>query len=214
MFVVLEGIDNAGKTYQGQIICSLLGKEGYRVEVYKKLHLKILETLKRQLGIAATSSGLENFFDPTLKSKSNSVPSKDVHKKYGEPRSDTLEGFGCVKEGQGADRIVIMDRFIHTVFAYGEAAPWTIQWLRTLPREKLYDIVIYIDITPEEALERAKSTNDVRKYTHDYLDSARKKYQKYLLKGEMIPVNGMQPREDVTRDILATMRSHANWREI
>jgi len=183
MFIVFEGIANAGKTYQLEVVRSILEEEGYGVSVHKDFFAKIREMLKRQMA----RGKLPPF----------------VNVIYG----SIMGAVGTDNNSEGDDEIVMIDRFIHTVLAYAKAEKQNIDWLRSLPRKDLYDLGIFIDITPEEALNRSEQDNDHMSYSWDYLNNARENYLKFVDNGELISVSGMREKEKVTEEIMELIRS-------
>ncbi len=183
MFIVFEGIDNAGKTYQIEVVRSILEEEGYHVGVHKEFFAKIREMLKRQLIMGKLPPFVNVIYDNIMMAVGN----------------------GNIGSEDG--EIVMIDRFIHTVLAYGKVEKENIDWLRSLPRKDLYDLGIFIDITPEEALIRSGKDNDQMSYSLDYLSAAQENYLKFVENEELISVNGMQEKEKVTEEIMELIRS-------
>ena len=182
MFIVFEGIDNAGKTYQIGVVRSILREEGYRVSVHKEFFSKIREILKRQMLKGKLPSFVNVIYDNVMAAVGND-------------------------NGSGEDDgIVMIDRFIHTVLAYGKTEKENIDWLRSLNRKDLYDLGIFIDITPEEALNRSEKDNDDMSYSWDYLNNARENYLKFVENGELVMVDGMRDRVEVTGEIIQLIR--------
>ena len=182
MFVVLEGIDNSGKTYQTKAIKAELEREGVRAIIRKEFFPKIFEMLKRRYD--------KGMFSPFVEAMISGV----------------IAMFGVSEAGITDADVVIIDRFVHTVLAYGEADNRSVDIIDDLDRSELYDLAIYIDITPEEAMERSRRGDDNMRYSRDYLSVVREHYLGFVDKGELIFVDGMRPRETVTREIMELLQ--------
>ncbi|MDP6157157.1 MAG: dTMP kinase [Candidatus Thermoplasmatota archaeon] len=184
MLVILEGIDNSGKSYQAKALKSKLEKEGTKVNINKEMFSKIRGVTK----------GLVN------EGRIPSLFDKIMNGKVKERKIDYSEW--------PPPEIIIIDRFIHTVLAYAKVSRYYIKLCESMKRHHLYDLAIYVDITPDEALERSKLANDNMRYSWDYLNSARLNYLKFVESNELILVDGMRPKEEVTEAIISLMKDH------
>ena len=182
MFVVLEGIDNSGKSYQAYAVKEELGKEGVRVVVHKDLFQKIFEMLRRRYD--------RGMFSPFAEAMI----------------SGALALFGNGETVNTDADVVIVDRFIHTVLAYGEPENRSAGVMKDLDRVEMYDLGIYIDVTPEEAMERSRRAEDGMRHSGDYLSAARENYLGFVEKGELVLVDGIRSREEVTEEIVRLVK--------
>jgi len=184
MLVVLEGIDNSGKTYQAKALKSKLKMEGVKVNIHKELFSKMRGVTKRLVD----------------EGKLPLIVKKIVYGKIEEHKIENCEW--------PPREIIIIDRFIHTVLAYAKVSRHYINLCESLKRHHLYDLVIYVDITPDEALERSKIAHDDMRYSWDYLNSARLNYLEFVASNELILLDGMRPKEEVTGAIISLMKDH------
>ena len=182
MLVVLEGIDNSGKTCQAKYLKSILEGDETRVSIHKELFSKI----------RGVTMGLKHEGRLPLivrKIVSGKVEPDEIEKGEWPPRE-----------------IIIIDRFIHTVLAYAKINRYYMDLCEFLTRYRLYDLAIYVDITADEALLRSKIAHDDMRYSWDYLNSARLNYLKFVESKELLPLDGMRPKEEVTDSIIALMK--------
>jgi len=184
MLVVLEGIDNSGKTYQAKALKSELEKEGIYVNINKEMFSKIRGVTKRLVD----EGKLPQFVQKIAYGK---VEKPEIENREWPPR-----------------QLIIIDRFIHTVLAYAKVSRYYIKLCESMKRYKLYDLAIYVDITPDEALERSKISHDDMRYSWDYLNSARMNYLNFVESNELKLLDGMRSKEEVTEDIIALMKEH------
>ncbi len=186
MLIVLEGLDNCGKTTQAELIYDFLRKEGYNVHVSKELTTEIGRVIKRYFKNEA--------FEPVLKALL-----------FAADREKRLED---VKVKLKRNEIVIMDRYIHSAIVYRRAEGLDHDWVRLVNKHvPAYDVGIYIDITPEESMKRYTSRKDNIKYSLDILRKIREYYLEYVNKEELICVNGMQDKKEITKEIINIIKN-------
>ena len=184
MLVVLEGIDNSGKTYQANALKSKLEMQGTKVSINKEMFSKIRGVTKSLVDEGKLPHILQ-------KIAGGRVNQHEIGDREWPPR-----------------KIIIIDRFIHTVLAYAKVSRYYIKLCESLKRHPLYDLAIYVDVTADEALARSKIAHDNMRYSWDYLNSARQNYLKFIDSNELELLDGMRPREEVTEDIIALMKDH------
>lgn len=178
MFVVFEGIDNSGKTFQAGAVRKELVLGGHTVRVRKNLFLKLAEVLQRQSDLGKLPLAVASFLNAAR------------------------AAFGADERERDPGEIVIIDRFVHTIIAHGRAGDMDVTWIEGVRRTELYDVGIYIDITPEEAVRRAEFPGAEMEYSAEYLEQIRNHYLRFVEAGELILIDGMRDREMVTRDIM------------
>lgn len=146
-FIVFEGIDGAGKTTQVELLAKRLEAAG------KKAHLTAEPTalpsgkeLRRVLGGEIKKSACETAVLFALDRIAHNI--------------DEKEGIGALLDA-GYD--VICDRYYYSSLAYqGSATDY--EWVKSLnlrcPEIRKPDLCIFLDLTPEQSLERITRGRD------------------------------------------------------
>lgn len=100
--------------------------------------------------------------------------------------------------------IVITDRYYYSSIAYQGALNANIDWIKTINAyARKPDIAVYIDITPEEALERKRKAGLKRLFENtEYLRKVRQIYLKLVREGELHMINGMKPLDRVVNEVI------------
>ena len=140
-FIVFEGIDGAGKTTQVELLAKRLEAAG------KKAHLTAEPTalpsgkeLRRVLGGEIKKSACETAVLFALDRIAHNI--------------DAEEGIGALLDA-GYD--VICDRYYYSSLAY-QGSSTDYEWVKTLnlrcPEIRKPDLCIFLDLTPEQSLER------------------------------------------------------------
>jgi dTMP kinase len=189
MLIVLEGIDNAGKTTQANEICSWLMKNGYRSIITHELQTDIGQLTRKYFE--------RNSFSPILKTLL-----------FAADRYERLDGeiIPALKEG----KIVIADRYIYSAIAYRSAEMLDVQWVEKINKfAPKPDISIFIDISPEESIRRAANDKHTY-YGMNFLAKVRKEYLKLVEKDDLIKINGMTDKSTVCRNIINKIKPLLN----
>ena len=146
-FIVFEGIDGAGKTTQVNLLAKRLEAAG------KKAHLTAEPTalpsgkeLRRVLGGEIKKSACETAVLFALDRIAHNI--------------DAEEGIGALLEA-GYD--VICDRYYYSSLAY-QGSSTDYEWVKSLnlrcPEIRKPDLCIFLDLTPEQSLERITRGRD------------------------------------------------------
>ena len=146
-FIVFEGIDGAGKTTQVELLAKRLEAAG------KKAHLTAEPTalpsgkeLRRVLGGEIKKSACETAVLFALDRIAHNI--------------DAEEGIGALLEA-GYD--VICDRYYYSSLAY-QGSSTDYEWVKSLnlrcPEIRKPDLCIFLDLTPEQSLERITRGRD------------------------------------------------------
>lgn len=184
MIIVLEGIDNAGKTTIAQMLVDYFSKKSKRVVVSKELTTKVGETIKSCI----KSEGLSPISKAFLFAADRQIRIEELQNE--------------LRDGD----VVIFDRYIHSAIVYREAEGVEGDWVKELNRNiPKSDVSIYIDITPEESIERNTDSKFNIHYSLEHLTKVRNAYLNYVECGELILVNGMKRVEDVRDEIVALL---------
>ena len=187
MLIALEGLDQAGKETQGQLLRDELRAEGRRarLESFPDYGTSIGEEIARAL------QG-ERDYGPDV------MQILYVANRY-ERKSDLLRWLE-------AGIIVICDRYVASGVAYGEAQGLDVEWLgqmqRFLPPP---DVTILLDIPPELAATRKSIGLD--RYERDLalLTRVRASYLRQAEQDGWIPVDGSRARAEVANEIMAAL---------
>ena len=195
MLVVFEGIDLSGKETQAKLLKSKLEQMGRSVELidfpyYNSLIGRMIQDY------------LHNKVDFDLRALALLFAAD----RYAQ--SHKIESW----ISQGKD--IIFDRYYFSNVAYqGISLP--IDWLVTLdsllPKP---DVVIYVDVTPEESFRRKRGEKDRNESKLDFLAKVRSNYLKIVsgdIKIDDVPwhkINGMQPIDNVFNDVWAVVREY------
>ncbi len=185
MLIALEGLDQAGKETQGQLLRDALRAEGRRarLESFPDYGTSIGEEIARAL------QG-ERDYGPDV------MQLLYVANRY-ERKADLLRWLE-------AGIIVICDRYVASGVAYGEAQDLDVEWLhqkqRFLPPP---DVTLLLDIPPELAATRKSIGLD--RYERDLalLTRVRASYLRQAEQGGWIRVDGSRAKAEVADDVMA-----------
>lgn len=139
-FIVFEGIDGAGKTCQFNKLGERLQKEDYNIVLTKE------PTSNRVIGKL-----IRNILYKDVK-----VSDEALALLFAADRVDHTKNVisPALKKGS----VVLSDRYIHSSLAYqckGMKTQLDLKWLKTINRFAISpDIVVFLDIPPEEGLKR------------------------------------------------------------
>lgn len=201
LFIVLEGIDKAGKKTQGELLKKTLEKRGYEVTVVD------YPDYTRPIG---------------------KIIFKYLHKEFPFPKDsvwqfwalDQIQDIGTIKEcKEDPKRIFLAVRFCHSNFAYQSANGIPLESMLEYYKQfkvPVPDLVILVDISPEESLKRRNTIkNDRYEENLEFLRKVREKYlqlcKENVFAKEWIIVDGKRPLEEVARDIQQIVVSRLNF---
>ncbi len=142
-FIVLEGIDGAGKTTQAELLCAHLEKQGRRVvRTAEPTDFESGRALRQALGGKVKKSECEMAV--------MFVADRIAHNIH------PTEGIEAILS-TGAD--IICDRYYYSTLAYqGQSTDYA--WCKAMnlscPEIRRPDLCIYLDLTPEQSLERIR----------------------------------------------------------
>lgn len=194
LFIALEGIDGSGKSTQVKMLVQKLEQEGYRVH-------STFEPTDGEVG---------SFIRGILRNQSK-ADNRTIAGLFVADRLDHLlnEKTGIVKKlEQGYT--VVTDRYYFSSYAYHGThmnMNWVIQANGMSAHILRPDINIYIDVTPEVAMERITANRETPELyeTLENLKNVRDKYFEAfdILKNEerISMVNGNRPVNEVAADV-------------
>lgn len=184
MFIILEGLDNAGKTTVAEIISKYFKDKGMNVCYSKELTTKVGTIIKELNRERKLSSITKTFL-------------------FAADRQIRLEEF---KNNFEDYDIIIMDRYIYSAMAYRVAEGVDLNWVKVVnDNVRKSDLAYYIDISPKESVNRNSKKKFNIKYSLDYLEKVRKLYKELVTKKELIMIDGMRPIEDVAVAIIKSI---------
>ena len=181
-FIVLEGLDGAGKTSIAKRLVGDLGRAGYEaVYTYEPFDSFFVEALRRHSGSR----------DPVLDALAYAAD-RIVHVKE--------HVLPVVSRGG----VVVCDRYYYSSIAYQGAMGADPAWVRMINRYALEpDLAIYIDVSPETGLGRRSglSTRFPEYETLELLRRVRRIYLDMVAEGVLVAVDGERGIDEVYGDV-------------
>jgi dTMP kinase len=183
VFIVVEGIDGAGKTLHSKKLCISLHRKGYDVRY-------TAEPSKNYLG--------------------RIVREEFLHRTKILPEMETLlfaaDRFQHVQEeilpSLQQSRIVVSDRYYFASIAYQGAQGVSTDWIRSVnnfaPRP---DLVMYLDVPADIAIARIRRDKSLMERL-DLEEKVRALYLELVKSGELILVDGNRSIETVSEEML------------
>jgi len=181
MIIVLEGIDNCGKTTITKMLYSYFSEINKNVYISKELTTKVGIIIKEMIKDKGMSPLLKTYL-------------------FAADRQIRMEKI--IKEVDKFD-FIVMDRYVYSAIVYRKAEGLEGDWVKTV--NKIFpkaDMAFYIDITGKESIKRNTTKKFNIKYTEKFLEEVRNNYLYYCDINELIFVNGMQKIEDVYNIII------------
>ena len=140
MLVILEGLDNTGKTTIAKMLMQYYKIQGKNAILAKELSTPVGEQIKQLSREGKLTPELKSYLFPA-------------------DRRLLLDGLGKIEK----DDIVIFDRYVPSAIAYRMADGID----KNFPR---HDLGFYIDITPDESIRRNTDQKFNIRYSFDQLD--------------------------------------------
>ncbi|NJD99113.1 dTMP kinase [Thermococcus sp. LS1] len=196
MFIVIEGIDGAGKSTQARLLAEWFKKKGYDVVLTKEPTDTAFGKLIRRLVL---TGGKEGIIDGARISHEAEAllfaadRAEHVHK--------------LIKPSLKTGKIVISDRYFYSSLAYQWARGLDLEWLIDLNRFAVRpDLVILLDLPVKESMKRINGRSIKTEF--DKIAELQKKVRENYLKlaerfPEMRIVNALASVEDIHNDIVA-----------
>lgn len=190
VYIAVEGVDGAGKTTQARRLVRHLRKNGYRaVYTYEPSKNPVGRIIRKML---------ENTLHSSEEVMTLLFAADRLHHHQQFVAEALKNGF-----------VVVSDRSVVSSLAYQTAATGRRRWVREVNRYALKpDIVVYIDLRPEAALERLVG----KRYRYErvsFLQKVSEEYGRILRTGwRVVWVDGEQPVEDVFKSIVAGVEKY------
>ncbi len=184
IFIVIEGLDGSGKTTQAKFLSKKL----------EKTH-KVLITAEPSLGKIGT------FIREDCLYENKRLLTEAEALLFAADRIEHM--YSEVKPALEDGKLVICDRYIYSSLAYQGSAGLSLDWIKTINARALQpDFSIFIDVSPEKVIERLKRKKSVME-TLETQQKVREVYLKYVEKGELIRINGDNPKDVVSEELYA-----------
>ncbi|HIH72437.1 MAG: dTMP kinase [Thermococcaceae archaeon] len=196
IFIVLEGIDGAGKSTQAKLLAEWFEERGYEVVLTKEPTDTAFGKLIRRLVL---TGGKEGIIDGARISKEAEALL------FAADRAEHVKKL--IEPSLKAGKVVISDRYFYSSLAYQWARGLDLEWLINLnafaPRA---DLVILLDLPVKESIKRINGRSIKSEF--DKIVELQKKVRENYLKlaerfDEIRIVNALAPVEDIHKDIVA-----------
>jgi len=195
-FIVIEGIDGAGKSTQAKLLAEWFEKKGYEVVLTKEPTDTAFGKLIRRLVL---TGGKEGIIDGARISHEAEAllfaadRAEHVHK--------------LIKPSLEAGKVVISDRYFYSSLAYQWARGLDLEWLIDLNRFAIRpDLVILLDLPVKESMKRINGRS-IKTEFDKIVELQKKVRENYLELAGRFPeikiVNAMASVEDIHNDIVA-----------
>ena len=183
IFICVEGLDGCGKTTQTKLLVKRLKKIGYdAVYTAEPSRGKIGLFIKKYClhGEKRTSAVVEALL-------------------FSADRFEHVEKeiIPALKEG----KIVVSDRYVYSSLAYQGAAGLDLKWIKMVNEHATQpNLAIFIDVEPETVFQRLKPKKSVMENLATQRE-VREVYMKFVETGELMKIDGSNPKRKVTDDI-------------
>ncbi|MCD6559032.1 dTMP kinase [Palaeococcus sp. (in: euryarchaeotes)] len=199
MFIVLEGIDGAGKSTQARLLAQWFEKRGYEVVLTKEPTDTPFGKLIRKLVLIG---GKEGIIDGARISHEAEAllfaadRAEHVHK--------------LIKPSLEQGKVVISDRYFYSSLAYQWARGLDLEWLVDLNRFAVRpDLVILLDLPVRESMNRINGRKIKTEFDKiaELQRRVRENYLKLAKRFEEIKIiNALASLEDIHNDIVALVQ--------
>jgi dTMP kinase len=184
IFIVIEGLDGSGKTTQATLLAQELAK-----------------TRKVWLTAEPSQGKVGSFIRKCCLYEDKRLPTEAEALLFAADRIEHM--YSEVKPALDEGKLVICDRYIYSSLAYQGSAGLSLEWIKTINARALQpDFSIFIDVSPERVIERLQRKKSVME-TLETQTKVREVYLKYVAKGELIRIDGDQPKETVAEELYA-----------
>ena len=196
MFIVIEGIDGAGKSTQAKLLAEWFEEKGHEVVLTKEPTDTAFGKLIRKLVL---TGGKEGIIDGAR------ISHEAEALLFAADRAEHVAKL--IKPSIEAGKIVISDRYFYSSLAYQWARGLDLEWLIDLNRFAVRpDLVILLDLPVKESMKRINGRSIKSEF--DRIAELQKRVRENYLKlaerfPEMRIVNALASVEDIHNDIVA-----------
>ena len=200
MFIVLEGIDGAGKSTQAKLLKLWFEEKGYEVVLTKEPTDTAFGKLIRRLVL---TGGREGIIDGAK------ISHEAEALLFAADRAEHVDKL--IKPSLEAGKVVISDRYFYSSLAYQWARGLDLEWLIDLNRFAIRpDLVILLDLPVKESMKRLRSRSIKSEFDKIY-ELQRKVRENYLKLAERFReikiVNALDDVDSVHRQIVALVEA-------
>nr|WP_206204600.1 dTMP kinase [Thermococcus sp. MAR1] len=195
-FIVMEGIDGAGKSTQAKLLAKWFEERGYDVVLTKEPTDTAFGKLIRKLVL---TGGREGIIDGAR------ISHEAEALLFAADRAEHVSKL--IKPAVEAGKVVISDRYFYSSLAYQWARGLDLEWLIDLNRFAIRpDLVILLDLPVKESMKRINGRSIKTEF--DKIAELQKRVRENYLKlaerfPEMRIVNALASVEDIHNDIVA-----------
>lgn len=191
MLVILEGLDNTGKTTIAKMLMQYYKIQGKNAILAKELSTPVGEQIKQLSREGKLTPELKSYLFPA-------------------DRRLLLDGLGKIKK----DDIVIFDRYVPSAIAYRMADGIDKEWVQGINKNfPRHDLGFYIDITPDESIRRNTDQKFNIRYSYDHLDRVRKAYKSILDEYSLEQIDGTQSINNIFKHIASKVNNKIKEKE-
>jgi len=199
-FIVLEGIDGAGKSTQAKLLKIWFEERGYEVVLTKEPTDTAFGKLIRRLVL---TGGREGIIDGAK------ISHEAEALLFAADRAEHVDKL--IKPSLEAGKIVISDRYFYSSLAYQWARGLDLEWLIDLNRFAIRpDLVVLLDLPVKESMKRLRSRSIKSEFDKIY-ELQRRVRENYLKLAERFPeikiVNALEDVDSVHRQIVALVEA-------
>ena len=196
MFIVIEGIDGAGKSTQARLLAKWFEDRGYEVVLTKEPTDTAFGKLIRKLVL---TGGKEGIIDGAR------ISHEAEALLFAADRAEHVAKL--IRPSLEACKVVISDRYFYSSLAYQWARGLDLEWLIDLNRFAIRpDLVILLDLPVKESMKRLRSRS-IKSEFDKIVELQKRVRENYLKLTERFPemkiVNALASVEDIHRDIVA-----------
>jgi len=200
VFIVLEGIDGAGKSTQAKLLKLWFEEKGYEVVLTKEPTDTPFGKLIRRLVL---TGGREGIIDGAK------ISHEAEALLFAADRAEHVDKL--IKPALESGKVVISDRYFYSSLAYQWARGLDLEWLIDLNRFAIRpDVVILLDLPVKESMKRIK-TRSIKTEFDKIFELQKKVRENYLKLAERFPeikiVNALEDVEGVHRQIVALVEA-------
>ncbi|WP_297513865.1 dTMP kinase [Thermococcus sp.] len=200
IFIVLEGIDGAGKSTQAKLLKLWLEERGYEVVLTKEPTDTPFGKLIRKLVL---TGGREGIIDGAK------ISHEAEALLFAADRAEHVDKL--IKPALESGKVVISDRYFYSSLAYQWARGLDLEWLIDLNRFAIRpDLVLLLDLPVKESMKRIR-TRSIKTEFDKIVELQKKVRENYLKLAERFPeikiVNALEDVEGVHKQIVALVEA-------
>ena len=188
VFIVIEGLDGSGKTTQA-----------------KSLTKRLQKTHDAFCTAEPSQGKIGTFIRKCCLYEKTRLPIEAEALLFAADRIEHMQNEIAPALAQG--KLVICDRYIYSSLAYQGSTGLSLDWIKTINARALEpDFSIFIDVSPEQVLERLQRKKSVME-TLETQQKVRKIYMKFVEKDELILIDGNKPKKIVADELYSKVSS-------